>query len=45
MQGDELGSGGDSDHTDSETSLDNHCKHSVMPASLPILIVGNRASR
>ena len=48
MQGDELSSGGDSDHTDSERSLgslDNHCKHSIMPASLPNLIVGNHASR
>ena len=35
MQDDELSSGGDSDHTDSERSLgslDNR-KHSIMPAS------------
>ena len=40
MQGDELTSGGDSDHTDSERSvgsLDNHSKHSILPYFSAIL--------
>ena len=40
MQDDELTSGGDSDHTDGErsvSSLDNHCKHSILPYFSAIL--------
>ena len=41
MQDDELSSGGDSDHTDSErsvSSLDNHRKHSILPYFPAILL-------